>query len=404
MGAAARGLGSSGVCDLTGEPLHIVHVLPNFAEEASGPTYSVSRLAREQLQTGHRVTMATFSAPRDADLSPHVQVFPRFTPLGKLGWSAPMARWIARQARSATPKIIHDHSFWMGPNVMPLCVRRATSVRVVFSPRGTLLPEALQTGSPAKRALLPLARRLLASRCQLLHATSAAEAEALRALGLNQPICLLPNGVDFDPALPTGPMAGGYSAPERTLLYMGRIHEGKGVDLLLAAWEALAAYHREWALRIVGPTDTAHARQLQQRVSTSRLERVSFVGPRYGADKMAEYARADLCVLPSRFENFGLVVAEALARGVPAVVTHGAPWETLAEETGGWYVPRTVEALQAALRHAMRLSPEQRAGIGQAGRAWARERLDWARISSQMVQAYQWSLGLADRPGCIHLD
>ena len=99
--------------------------------------------------------------------------------------------------------------------------------------------------------------------------------------------------------------------------------------------------------------------QLQALAKDLRIERVTFSGPAYGYEKSQAYWSADLFVLPTHSENFGLVVAEALAHGVPAVVNKSAPWSGLEKEKCGWWVDVGVEPLTECLREAMSKSSEE---------------------------------------------
>ena len=158
------------------------------------------------------------------------------------------------------------------------------------------------------------------------HATSEQEYRDIRRAALRQPVAIVPNGIDM-PTMSAKPKASGL----RTLLYLGRIHPIKGIDDLLRAWQRVASQFRDWQLRLVGPDNDGYRAQLERLSTELKLPRVMFAGPRYGADKQAEYAAADLYVLPSHTENFGMSAAEALARGVPIITTH---WHALAGSAG----------------------------------------------------------------------
>src|SRR5205823_263559 len=134
-----------------------------------------------------------------------------------------------------------------------------------------------------------------------------------------------------------------------------RIHPIKGLDILLHAWQKISESHPDWRLRIIGPSENGHSDSLRRFVAEQRLRRVSIEGALYGEEKSRVLESASLFVLPSRSENFGMAVAEALAAGVPAITTKGTPWRELQSEDCGWWIDHGMDSLAAALSTAMTL-------------------------------------------------
>jgi len=128
-----------------------------------------------------------------------------------------------------------------------------------------------------------------------------------------------------------------------------------------------------------------------------------YVGPVAGEAKWNLYRDADLFVLPSHSENFGLVVAEALACGVPVITTRGTPWEDLVTHRCGWWTEIGVEPLANALREALRLSDEERQHMGRRGRKLVEENYTWPAAAKKMVAVYRWMLGEGQKPECVNL-
>jgi len=131
---------------------------------------------------------------------------------------------------------------------------------------------------------------------------------------------------------------------------------------------------------------------------------VSFPGPVRGEEKWTLYRESDLFVLPTHSENFGIVVAEALASGVPALTTTGAPWSVLEDENCGWWVAPDEEAVDAALADATSRSESERLAMGRRGRALVEERFSWNPVADAFRRVYAWILGDAPRPDCVRLD
>jgi len=258
--------------------------------------------------------------------------------------------------------------------------------KLVTSPHGTLSSWALERNRLVKKLLWLLQRRTL-SQADLLHATSEEEYYDIRALGFQSPIMIVPNGIDI-PEIPKIDTAN--EIDSRTLLFLSRIHSTKGIDRLLQAWTSLHKRHPQWRLVVAGFGAANHVKDVTALASSLRLERVLFPGPLYGEAKKQAYFGADLFVLPTHSENFGMVVAEALAHSTPAVVSRGAPWSGLETEGCGWWIEHDVPTLIAALDCAMSMPASQLAEMGRKGRAWMERDFGWESIARRMEAGYRW--------------
>lgn len=376
--------------------MHLCHIVSHIDEEASGPAYSVPRLAQAVAAAGHDVTLATLDrggGSQDFAGITH-RAFPQAGFPKRLGRSAPMSRWLRRSARDGDLSLIHSHGLWMMPNIYPAQAVRGTKVAHVMAPRGTLDPAALAYSARVKRVVWHMGQRRALAEATALHATSEAEAADIRAQGLRQPIFLSPNGIDIPDLHPAGAPNG-----SRTLLYLGRLHDKKGIDMLLTAWEPLSAEFEDWTLRIVGKGSDGFVSDLKNRAAA--LPRVSVEGPLYDAAKTQAMADADLFVLPTRGENFGMVVAEALAAGTPVLTTRGAPWSGLTTENCGWWVNPDVPSITDGLRAALAYGNEDLAAKGARGRDWMARAFGWQAIGAAMSDCYEWLLHGGARPGSV---
>lgn len=372
--------------------MKLVHVVPHIDQEAAGPSYSVPRLCQGLATLGNEVMLSCLAARGEIDgvsldLHPQWPVFERF--------AISSSHACALRKRAASVDIVHNHSLWSMVNVAAGWVVPGRNAKLVTSPRGTLSAWALSRSKRVKQVLWPLQRRAL-SGADLLHATCEEELSEIRAMGFTTPVAVVPNGIDL-PVVQKRVM----TSSRRTLLYLGRIHPIKGLDRLLEAWQRLHAEHPEWELKIVGQGEQAHVREVVSMATSLALHRVSFPGPVYGEDKSKAYFDADLFVLPTHSENFGMVVAEALAHGCPAVVSQGAPWHGLERERCGWWVPNDAESLTQTLDSAMRLSTDALAEMGMRGRAWMQRDYSWTSVAERMESAYSWILTGGVAPSCV---
>lgn len=383
--------------------MRVIHVVPAVTEEASGPSYSVVRLCESLITEGDAVTLAALDwAPMNFSYS-FLKQFPLGLGPQRLGRSPVLYRWLCDEVASGKVDFIHNHGMWQMNSIYPGWVTKHTATNLVTSPRGAFSTWAMEQGSPMKRIFWPILQRPALNATTCFHATAESEYKDIRRLGFRQPVSIIPNGIDI-PELTQK-----HIGETRTLLFLGRIHPVKGLDILLTAWGEVQARFPEWKLKIVGSDvgyygESGYLNEMRALASTLKLNRVEFMGELLGEEKLWSYRQADLYVLPSRSENFGLTVAEALAAGTPAIVGKGAPWEGLDKNGCGWWIDIGIDPLVACLEEAMSLSSEVCSSKGILGRNWMIEEFSWSRIGRMMDQTYRWLLTGGTVPNWIRLD
>jgi glycosyltransferase involved in cell wall biosynthesis len=281
--------------------------------------------------------------------------------------------------------VIHDHGIWLPWNHKVAKAASAAQIPRVVSPRGMLEPWALGYGALKKKLAWRMYQKSDLQTAALLHATSEQEAENFAKLGLTPPVMIAPNGI----TVPTQEYTR-RSKPEqrRTILFLSRLHPKKGLLDLVAAWEQIN--DPDWHIRIIGPDEKSHRAEVQNAISAAGLTSSINIEPALaGGSKWQAYTDADLFILPSYSENFGLVVAEALAMGTPVITTTATPWRELDEQRCGWWVATGVASMTETLRFAISRSPAERALMGIAGKGLIRERYGWPAIATNMLPAYQ---------------
>jgi glycosyltransferase involved in cell wall biosynthesis len=365
--------------------LKLIHTIPTINEEASGPSYSVVRLCEVEIALGAQVTLTAIDRNPSSSIASYMKVFPYGLGPKKLGRSPEMYSWLKSQTKEKKVDLIHNHSLWMMPNVYPKEICQRAGVPLIISPRGTLSDWAMQSGSLIKKIFWPLVQGPVLSSATCFHATAYSEYEDIRRLGFRQPVAVIPNGIDIG-ALQKN------NSNERTLLFLGRIHPKKGIEMLLQAWRMLQSQYPEWRLQIVGPDNEGHLDKMIALAKKLDLKRVKFCGPLYGKEKNQAYSDADLFVLPTYSENFGMSVAEALAAGTPVVVSKGAPWAEINQKNAGWWVDINTEGLLAGLKDGMSKSPNELLKMGYNGKLWMQAEYSWLDIGKRMLKTYEWVL------------
>jgi glycosyltransferase involved in cell wall biosynthesis len=268
-----------------------------------------------------------------------------------------------------------------------------------------LEPWALSYKARRKKLAWSLYQRQIVATATALVATSELECGSLKGLFPNLPVAVIPNGVSFPREVEncrasTAPVG-------RRLLFMSRVHPKKNLPALVKAWKDVCERPScaDWVLQIAGPDEVGHLSEIKALVHSFGLDsRVSFLGPVSENEKSVVLSRADVFVLPSFSENFGIVVVEALAHGLPVIATRGTPWNALVDmKCSGWVDP-TPAALARAIAEAIDLMPAERKLMGARGREFAKAAFSWDEIGSETVQLYEWVLGRASSvPLFVHV-
>ena len=382
----------------------VIHVIPSIAQEGSGPSYSVRRLSESLNEDGIDNLLVALEWDKSQRESQTLKFFPISFGPKALGISRGMKKWLVLQGKRKKLALIHNHGMWQFNSLYAGVVAKKFNIGYVVSPRGAFSDYAMSSGSRFKNIFWKIFQKPSFQTVNVFHATSRDEYHAIRRLGFTQPVAIIPNGVDI-PAPVTR-----QSSPDRTIIFLGRIHPIKGLDMLLLAWAALQDSFPRWKIRIVGSdagyyNDVGYLDKIKAMALELNLSRIEFSGALYGADKWAAYSSASLFVLSSYSENFGMSVAESLASGLPAVVTKGAPWAGLDSENAGRWVDTDVDSLITGMKELMELDHDVLRNMGNNGRQWMIREFSWKNVSKSMSNVYQWiASNEVDPPPSVVLD
>ena len=383
--------------------MNTCHVVAGLHPKAGGPSRTVVQLTDALAAVpGVRITVITqgrSGEPQVPSLNPKVSRHTRhwqWKITGTLGWAGKQT--LHHVVAQTPPDILHSHGLWQPLMHWTARYARRADIPLVIHPRGMLEPWALAYRGWKKRWALTLYQMRDLETAMVLLATAQQEAEHFRQMGLRQPIAVIPNGVEL-PAATQSLVPNRNVNQTKRALFLSRIHPKKGLLNLLDAWACVQP--QQWQLQLAGPDEGGHLAEVMHRAQALGLQdRIEYLGSVDGEQKAAVYQGADLFILPTFSENFGVVVAEALAYGLPVITTHGAPWAGLVEHRCGWWVEPTVDGLVGALRDAVAKEPLQLQEMGMRGQVYARE-FDWGNIARQTVEVYRWVLGQGERPACI---
>jgi len=353
----------------------------SLAPDYGGPAFSVSRLAIALAQSG--VEVGLWSPDQSAPKTP---LLPANSSVRRLSGTA-------TQALEAFGKadVLHDNGIWLSHNHRLARLAETRNIPRVVSLRGMLEPWAMNHKKSKKTVAWWLFQRWDLKRARCHHATAVPEAQNLRRLGLGVPVRIISNGVDVPVDLAKVAEIRKRELnrhQQRRALFLGRIYPVKGLPMLIEAWARVQPDN--WVLKIAGPDEAGHRAQVENLVFAAGLsDKISFTGPVCGEAKQSNFLEADLFVLPTHSESFGMAIAEALAHGLPVLTTKGAPWPMLPERGCGWWVEATVDDLAEGLRQATSQTLETFQKMGAKGREFVAAEFGWEHVARQFTAMYE---------------
>lgn len=376
-------------------PMRISHVCPTIEREANGLSKAVLNMTTTLAAAGVEVELHSLGGAPPGSTDPVVVYrYQAWKGLKKLG-VAPALRH-ALTAVAARSDLIHSHGLWTFPPAYALQAASRSRVPAVVTAHGAFNTWSMSKSRFRKQLVWSMVQCRLIRQASCLHAIAEAEIAGYRKMGLSAPIAVIPLAVEVPKRRPDrepGTM--------RKLLYLGRIDSRKGIDLLLKAWREVEPRAQDWELHVVGPGEAAYVAKLRLLASALNCKRVRIRGPVYGAEKSIEFYSADAFVLASYGEGCPLAVSEALAHGVPALVTRATNWSGLNSRRCGWSVDVNVRAVTEALIDLTSREPQELARMGEAGRQWMQADFSMLEMGRKLRELYKWILGGGAPPAFV---
>ncbi|HEX8322723.1 MAG TPA: glycosyltransferase [Tepidisphaeraceae bacterium] len=376
--------------------MRVAHVVSGLDRRTGGVAATVIGLAAAQARAGLNVTVLT-SFMAGEDLSAVDELNAAGVPTRSIGPSTRLAGWhrenrAATDAAVAAADVLHVHGIWEDIQHQAMRAAQRRRVPYVVLPQGMLATWSLQQKSLKKRLYLALRLRRNLNRASAIQFTTDEEARQAKPLALKAPVLIESLGIDLR-EFETLPEAGAFRNrfPELVgrplVLFLSRLHPKKGLDLLIAAFAK--ANVGEARLVLAGPANDSYGATVENLVREHNLtDKVLFTGMLKGRDRIAALADANLFVLASYQENFGIVVPEALAAGTATILSDQVNFsEHLAGQSFAQVIPCDVDALAKALGEWLG-DADRRARAGEAARPWTMRRFDWAAIAERWKTHY----------------
>jgi glycosyltransferase involved in cell wall biosynthesis len=360
--------------------MKIIHIVGSLDESAGGPSRSVPQTCEQLSLLGVNIEIVTRPSSNPVEVTTSNKfkvVFKSITQLIKYGL------YLSKNKVD----LIHLQHVW-DPYIHVMArIARIKGIPYLITPRGMLEPWIMEQRSLKKKIGMLLYQKKDLKRANVIHATCKLEEKNVRNLGFTNPISIIPNGVDISKFPIPEPIK--IDKPKK-ILFLSRIHPKKGIELLIEAWADLSEIIRkDWIIEIVGNGDANYINSLQKKIEKQQLQNQIFIKePVFGKDKITLFRESTLFVLPTHSENFGIVVAEALASFTPVITTMGTPWEELNTHKCGWWIDLSVDNLKVTLEEAMQKSPLEMKLMGLNARALVEENYDVKVVAQNMMKLY----------------
>jgi len=355
--------------------MKVIHIVGSLDISAGGPSRSVPQTCIELSKMGVQIDLicrpseAPVNVPENENLKIHFKTLKELYKFGK----------------SLDPKdydLIHLQHVWDPYIHLMAKASRKKGIPYIITPRGMLEPWIMARNPLKKRLAMSIYQKRDLDGAKIIHATSDLEAENVRKLGFLNPLTVIPNGIDLS-KVPSPKI----DFSKRKIVYLSRIHPKKGIELLLDAWKILG--DENWILEIAGDGEEDYVKSLLSKIHKNKIRNVFLVGPKYGISKWDFLKSGDLFILPTYSENFGIVVAEALAVGVPVITTKGTPWHELETENCGWWIELSIENLVKSIKSAIYLKPDLLMNMGKNGVKLIHNQYSIISISQRIFEVYE---------------
>lgn len=361
--------------------MKVIHFIPSI-DRASGGTTSYMQLLANELGKLVELYIVTPQSPNPVEIE-HATI--KYIPTGWKKRKEMKIEW-GKLLYQIHPDVVHVNCCWMPECAWAQLWAQQLGYRVILTPHGMLEPWIMARHYWTRKVpALLLYQKKAVVKADYIHSTADSERDNLSKLGYNSKIEVIANGIEVDKiAMKTD------WKRKKKILFLSRMHVKKGIDFLIEAVGKLKEEMQGYQVIIAGEGDENYITQLKKKAEANGVSSLfNFCGGVYGDTKWELFREADLFVLPTYSENFGIVVAEALACGTPVITTKGTPWSEL-ETTGcGWWTEVGTDATTTALKVFLQLPDVTLETMGKNGRKLVEDKYSSKKMADDMVKLYQ---------------
>jgi glycosyltransferase involved in cell wall biosynthesis len=383
--------------------MKILQIVPSISLIYGGPSQMILGLSPALAKTGAEVTILTTNTNGDSGqetldvpLNTPVQqdgyeiIYFRCAPFRRYKFSLDLLTWLKNNAKNFD--IAHLHALYSPVISAAAMICRQQNLPYILRPLGTLDPADLQKKKQLKKIYTALLERGNIQGAAAIHFTSEQEAKVSERFGVKTKDLVIPLGV-IPPTVNDEDVRSKFSIPhdKPVILFMSRIDPKKGLELLIAALEKLLnqGFDFHFVLAGTNPQDPSYEQKIKSKIANSSLkDYTTITGFVTGEIKTGLLQTADLFVLPSYYENFGIAVAEAMVAGTPVIISDQVHiYQQIIDSDSGWVGKTDVESLFGLLKTALSNLPEcQRRGVN--AKEYAINNFSWDAIAKNMIKAY----------------
>lgn len=366
---------------------------------SGGPTTCTFNLLKGLRDLGVETHLLTFDVSSSDDKL--IANFPEFmTVIGapkypRFGYKKEWRKWLEHHDDY---DLYHANALWQYTTHATITAAILNNKPSIISTHGMLYPEGLKKSKWVKKVSLFLYQKKDLKRATAFHATSEQEKKHIREFGLVQPIAIIPNAIDTSNfGLPNfEPKTG-----KRKVGFMGRLCPIKNIESLLQAWAIAEPITKNHELILIGDGDAVYKAKLENLAKELKINNIIYSGFVTGKVQDEILSELSFLVLPSISENFGMVVPEALWKGIPVIASTGTPWEELVTERCGWWIESSPSELAIILIEALKMGEEERIAMGRRGNDLIAKKYTLLAVGKMMKEFYVWLLFGGIKPDFI---